>query len=667
MKINTNIAQNLTKDEKEVFSIVKEVISRYTPSTQAFVAGGWTRDKLMGVPSDDIDIMLSNISGEFFAKLVTKHMGIKDAHTIRENPEKSKHIETSKAYIPLSSGKTQEIDFAQARKEIYKDNSRIPDTQPATPQEDAMRRDLTINSIFYNIIENKLEDFTGMGIKDLIANTIRTPMNPLKTFSEDPLRIFRTLRFTAKYNGKIDPETYQAMLDPSLRNDIKQKISKERIGQEFVKILKNPNANYALQLLKDTGLWDDIVAEAIKGTPYSGKMAPMDMPQENVHHKLTLWGHTMEVIKNIIEKYKDAEPEKRITMILAALMHDLGKLYQEIWGESKSHPGSKSYHGHEKESAKMVELILRYLKMEPYIGEVSKLAQYHMKPHTLIDEGGARTLRRFIRKIGEESLNWIDVFNLAVADAYAKDTIVDPNTIAKYKDLEGKLQEALVSLKPAQDTSIKAILDGNEIMQILNIKPGPWMTPIKEFIRELRDENPDITKEEATKKLKEKFQSVNPKDIKQASKEKEKKQECPQLLLINKIETINNLYKEEKYYEIFSIISDLHKKYNNDDNVARLIIKALFRLLLIDKKYKNIDLIQDVLNKSKDNFFDPILCCYAVGILLLLETKTQENIILDIAKRMIKMAPEKIKKVLDLLPQNIYHEKLKNEIEELLK
>ena len=102
MKIDTNI--KLTNEEKEIFSIIGEVIDKYVPATEAFVAGGWVRDKLLGTESDDIDVVLSNMSGEDFAKLVAQYMDIKDPHVIRENPEKSKHVETAKMHIPLSSG-----------------------------------------------------------------------------------------------------------------------------------------------------------------------------------------------------------------------------------------------------------------------------------------------------------------------------------------------------------------------------------------------------------------------------------------------------------------------------------------------------------------------------------------------------------------------------------
>ena len=149
--IDTNIQSSFTSDEKDLFDTINSVIEQESPSTNAFVAGGWVRDKLLGKSSNDIDIMVDNMTGEQFANLVTTQLGVKGPHVIQENPEKSKHITTAKAFIPLPSGNVQEVDFAQARQEVYRGNSRIPDIQPATPQEDASRRDLTINSIFYHI------------------------------------------------------------------------------------------------------------------------------------------------------------------------------------------------------------------------------------------------------------------------------------------------------------------------------------------------------------------------------------------------------------------------------------------------------------------------------------------------------------------------------------
>jgi hypothetical protein len=234
----------------------------------------------------------------------------------------------------------------------------------------------------------------------------------------------------------------------------------------------------------------------------------------------------------------------------------------------------------------MVNLILKYLKMEPYIQQVSNLAREHMRSHQLLrDNGGARALRRFIRQCGEISINWLDAFNLSLADAYAKDVIRDPNTVQEYQDLERRLQEALVSLSPTPNKpELKPILNGNEIMSILNIKPGPHMKDIMEFVKELKDENPNITKEEASNVLIDKYQHQ---EIKQASKDKsETSSVCPRHLLHAKIKEINNLFQENKCYEILTIINELKTEYGNDDNITRLLAITIFKLLIRSEKYR---------------------------------------------------------------------------------
>ena len=501
MKINTNIISNLTEEEKELFDILKKVTNKYVPYVTCRVAGGWVRDRLLGKESDDIDIMVDKISGSDFAKLVTQYLNIKDPHVIKANPDASKHMETAGATIPLPSGKTIDVDFAMARKEVYHDNSRIPDIKPATPEEDAMRRDITINACFFNINTSQIEDFTGKGIRDLITNTIRTPLDPLITFKEDPLRLFRCIRFSAKYNWDIDTDTYNAILNPELKEDIKRKISKERIKDEIVKMIKGPNPIVAINLLKQTGLFEDIISEAIKGSKFESKLSKLDMNQNNPNHELNLWNHTVQVVKNIINQYPNSDDEKRVIMILSAIMHDLGKLYSEV---QTSKEGRTQYIGHEAESSLLSQIILKYLKFEnSMIEQVSKITESHMIPHTLLNSNPT-TLRRFIRNMAEKSISWIDVLNHAISDAYSKSEIPDQNTISDYNQLKQKLEEAYQSMK-VEKKKIIPVLNGFEIMQLLNIKPGPIMSTINEYLKELQDENPNITKEEASEKIKEKF------------------------------------------------------------------------------------------------------------------------------------------------------------------
>ena len=680
-EVNTNIQGTLTADEKEVFAILKDVIAKYTPSTEAYVAGGWVRDKLIGIPFNDIDILLSNMSGEDFAKLLARHLNIQDPHVIRENPEKSKNVETAKMYLPLSSGTEQELDFVRARSEVYSDESRIPEVKEATPREDSYRRDLTINALFYDIRNNQVIDFTGQGIKDLISRTIRAPGNPIDRFREDPLRVLRVIRFAAKYNGKIDPATYEAMMDPEIRAkivrlDVPKALAKERVGEEITKMLKNPNSEYALQLLKDTGLWQDIVTQALTGTKYEGQMEALDMEQNNPHHMLNVWGHTMQVAKNFMENMPEVEEEKRVVMLLSILMHDIGKLFKEIHTENKTHPGRTSYIGHELESREISEHIMRFLKMEGNLmKQVGLLSRHHMRPHKFTEgpDGSARAMRKFVRQMGEKGLNWLDVFNLAMADAQSKGMEVDPAVTQRYRDLETQLNDAMISIQSAPDkTTVDSILNGNEIMQILNVKPGPWMSEMTEFVKDLKDENPNITKEEAAAKLKEQFQSkevevkVEGEDVKQASKNKGTGSVCPMHLLKAKIKEINEDFANGSFYQILSVIKELKKDYGNDENIMRLLAISMFKLLLHDGEYRDVDFLTFIFSKAEKNFFDVILCSYVLGILLLIETATEDEVIREIAERMIKMSPGTVRRIFDCLPKEINRPELKKEFEQKL-
>lgn len=689
MEIDLNIQKGFSLEVKEAIFIIQKVAEKYTPTTEVFVVGGLVRDGILGISkaTSDLDVMVSNISGEKFARLVTAYLGAKDAHTIRSNPEKSKHITTSKAFIPLSSGKTQEVDFAQARQEVYTGDSRIPSLEPATPAQDASRRDFTCNAIFYRIypLPPQIIDYTGNGIKDIISKTIRTPLDPLQTFKEDPLRIFRCLRFAANLGFSIDPETLAALKNPELRNDISQKVSKERIGQELEKTLKGNNPQMAIQLLKETGLFADILQVALKGSKYEGKMADLDMNQNNPNHQLNWWGHTMQVVLNTLQKYEGADPEKRMVMTLGALFHDLGKLFSEIQKKKEGtdkYPGHEggytTYIGHEEESAEIANLILRYLKLDPYIQQIAGLSRYHMQPHSLVrtEDAGQKALRKFIRRMGELSLNWLDVFNLAVADAYSKSKDIDPTTVAKYQQLESELQQALLSLSPSKEAKIEPVLNGNEIMAALGVKPGPHMKEITEFVKELRDENPNITKEEAVRKLQERFGpkptpapvSPNPEPTEKiAGNEKTKTSVCSKHLLDNRSQEIDRLIKENRTHEATVVMNSLRTEYGKDENVARLTALNTLKVLLGDRNARDNNLLTYIFDNAQTNFFDYVLGAYSLGIVLLVDTATEDSVIMDVAKRTAKLSPGTLRSVLDMLPEDkLYRKATYQQIKALL-
>ena len=209
------------------------------------ITGGWVRDKLLGMSSKDIDIGIDTMTGYRFGTLMKQYLDNAQRQAkygadvlgglakIEANPEKSKHLETVTTRIL-----GLEIDLVNLRKEIYAEDSRNPTMEFGTPVEDALRRDSTVNSLFFNLTSSQVEDFTEQGLRDLELKIIRTPLSPFKTFKDDPLRVLRCVRFASKLGYDIDLETEQAMSDPDIKEALQQKISRERVGIEVEKMLR---------------------------------------------------------------------------------------------------------------------------------------------------------------------------------------------------------------------------------------------------------------------------------------------------------------------------------------------------------------------------------------------------------------------------------------------
>ncbi|PIL30885.1 hypothetical protein GSI_07054 [Ganoderma sinense ZZ0214-1] len=189
--------------------------------TSCRIAGGWVRDKLLGSQCNDIDIALENMMGVAFAEhfvafCSTKNLVVKNVAKIESNPDQSKHLETARTTI-LGI----ELDFVNLRSEEYAENSRIP-TQVAfgTPLQDAVRRDITINALFYNVHTRLVEDHTGKGLDDLKTGTVRTPLSPRETFTDDPLRVLRCIRFASRFGFFMVPELQDAAKDPTIQASV---------------------------------------------------------------------------------------------------------------------------------------------------------------------------------------------------------------------------------------------------------------------------------------------------------------------------------------------------------------------------------------------------------------------------------------------------------------
>lgn len=241
---------SLTEQESSLRQLLLDV-STYIGSLEGYAVpelrftGGWVRDKLLGSTSVDIDIGINTMTGYTFGTLMKQYLARSDTKAkykqnilgglskIEANPEKSKHLETVTTRI-LGF----DIDLVNLRKETYVENSRNPFMEFGTPEEDALRRDATVNALFYNLSTSKVEDLTGRGLQDMERKVIKTPLAPLQTFEDDPLRVLRAIRFASRLNYEIAPEDEAAISDSSIKDALKLKISRERVGVEVTKMLK---------------------------------------------------------------------------------------------------------------------------------------------------------------------------------------------------------------------------------------------------------------------------------------------------------------------------------------------------------------------------------------------------------------------------------------------
>lgn len=234
--------------------------------------GGWVRDKLLGIGSHDIDVAINKMTGYQFGLLMKEYLeapGNSEKHgidpeevklaKIEANPVKSKHLETVATKIL-----GLDIDLVNLRKETYTEDSRNPIMEFGTSEEDALRRDATINAMFYNIHTSEIEDFTGRGMDDLKAGIIRTPLEPFTTFKDDPLRVLRLIRFASRFGCSIEPDVKDAMADEDIKQALLSKITKERIYTELEKMLRGPDPRQALEYIDALGLYNTIFVNPLQ-------------------------------------------------------------------------------------------------------------------------------------------------------------------------------------------------------------------------------------------------------------------------------------------------------------------------------------------------------------------------------------------------------------------
>lgn len=243
--------------EDLVLRLLKEFSeSEYSPTKRDIrVAGGWPRDKLLGIPCNDLDIVLEDVTGEAFATPFRKWLNesgkIARVQTmvVRANPDKSKHLETAIMDLPALG---LSIDFVNLRSENYSADSRVPNhVEFGSPLSDALRRDFTINALFYNLNTSEIEDYTTQGLSDLESFTLRTPLPTKQTFLDDPLRVIRAARFLGKLPQMVpDPLLEAGAGDADVINALRDKVAIDRVRQELGKVFSYSQPERVLETLR---------------------------------------------------------------------------------------------------------------------------------------------------------------------------------------------------------------------------------------------------------------------------------------------------------------------------------------------------------------------------------------------------------------------------------
>ena len=415
---------------------------------EARVIGGWVRDLLIDRPSKDIDV-------------VTKGSGISLAEAVSESMTGNPEIHVFKRFgtAMIKSG-DWEIEFVGARKESYREDSRKPTVENGSFEDDQNRRDFTINAMSIELTGNYgqlVDPFNG--IQDLENKIIRTPLDADITYSDDPLRMMRAIRFATQLDFKIEEKSFQAIKRNKERLKI---ISAERIAEELNKIMLSPKPSVGFKLLFETGLLEYIIPEMI---------ALHGVEEINgLKHKDNFY-HTLEVVDNI------SENTNNLWLRYAALLHDIGKPPTKRFSKKNGY----SFHGHEFLGAKMVKPIFKRLRLplDQKMKYVQKLVAMSSRPIAVVgDHVSDSGVRRLLFDAGEDME---DLMMLCEADITTKNPVKQKRYLSNFQRVRLKLKEVE---EKDHVRNFEPPVKGEEIMEMLSLEPGRSIGIIKKAIKE---------------------------------------------------------------------------------------------------------------------------------------------------------------------------------------
>lgn len=429
----------------KIFKVISETAAEH--GVRAFVIGGFVRDCFLQRPRNDIDV-------------VVEGSGIEIAQAVGEKVHSKVSVFKNFGTAMLKHNGV-EIEFVGARKESYNRNSRKPIVEDGTLEDDQKRRDFTVNALAFSL---QKEDYGNLvdpfgGVADLQKGLLRTPLDPDITYSDDPLRMIRAIRFATQLNFTIVPESIESIKRNKGRLEI---LSRERIAEEMNKILLAPKPSIGLNLLQQTGLLEEFLPQlsALQGVE----------TMEGRGHKEN-FAHTLQVLDNV------AEQSDNLWLRWAALLHDIGKPATKRYEST----AGWTFHGHEVVGAKMVPGIFKQMKMplNEKMKYVQKLVALHLRPIALVEETVTDSaVRRLLFDAGDDI---DDLMILCNADITSKNE-------AKVRRLKSNFQLVRQKLVEVEEKdairNFKNPITGELVMEYYGIGPGKEIGIIKEYVKE---------------------------------------------------------------------------------------------------------------------------------------------------------------------------------------
>ena len=442
------------KIDTPLFHLIGEVADSL--GVEAYVVGGYVRDLFLYRPSKDIDIV-SVGKGIDLAKAVAERLG--------RGAKLSVFARFGTAQVKKGD---IELEFVGARRESYTPDSRKPFVEDGTLQEDQERRVFTINALALCLNADRFGELVDPfdGLDDMDNLTLRTPLDPDVTFSDDPLRMMRAIRFASQLGFFIDPDTFAAIGRNRERISI---VSAERISTEFNKILLSPRPSVGLELFEQTGLMEILFPELLelKGAE----------TREGIEHKDNLT-HTYKVVDNLAKALASRpHREEDLWLLWAALLHDIGKPRTKRF----DHRLGWTFHNHNYVGMKMVSRIFRRLRLplDHKMHYVEKLVDLHMRPATLVDEGVTDSaVRRLLFEAGDDI---DDLMLLVEADITSK----NPQKVRKYLDNYSLVRQKLTDIEEKDRVrNFQPPISGELIMQTFALSPCREVGLIKDAIKD---------------------------------------------------------------------------------------------------------------------------------------------------------------------------------------